>query len=1173
MSDNSIQESGPSWVTGAQAATSDVSDVNYLNDNDFYRDSQYRYQQDYQNAYDADNDFVMTNQEYAEEHLNSTVPPFAYDQAARHVTYRTDYEFSSGLNNTALPGDVTVGLDQQSSAASPMQDCDGVGQYEAGDASQQMMPNEDSPQHPCRDRVVYHACNDRIDNDHHSVVYNSRDPVFEDGTREVTPDQYDEGALSLVQEARDEGLCLDYLAEDPFRPYGLPTPPLTQIEDMPEAYLEAAVEVCHNLQTLEKWEVDREAAGFLADVMALGKDDGIEVLLRDSYPNFGDLRLVEPLLQRDPERELRNLKLDNAVSISTRGIIPFGLDIEKDEAIGWPEDASSLRSQKETEIRAEKLDIGRDVLLHVRELMDLPTFNLREIFDLLLDQGKRRHAVKYMSPPLLPLSQPYSPPRLPGSVQQMPLTSSPEDLIARDLANVSQSIKQMDVAPHPDLDGSMEDLNQGTIDPRLLYSGLESLEDTSSTPNPREKLSQLEVDVPLLAQSSTGTDVSRESKDQPKAVPLPLEICSLLSEPDPDLSIFDSEFAEKDVQAYVDDELIPILEAINNSASNESLDEFDTTIRVPVPPLPANKPKVPWEVYSRADDVASELQAQRAFMAYTRRETLKGERHWSGVSKLERALHWTPFPSRLGKVNLIEEIDDDKSAYRYMAGLGLEGEVDVDVFISGADGLRLLNPSDSDDEELEAADSDDGEEECGDVFTQPKLDPEPQRQMGSDMLQKYGPDQLMHVKLQSAPLLAPMNVTSDTVMQLERTLPLKAHMNVLPKATEPARPSMSALLLKRKLELEQNSQQDAGTSDGADRREAKRHFKPSRVSDLFERGGLVGFLGLQGIRADNVVQPIHQQREPVKPLAPAAIMVAPAVSAQSVAPRQPLPSPAVVEPTRPMRIVVSTQMIANRALVRGLQTMLPNLDMIERDAISAAACSEKDVKASVNADADITLSPASGLVTTTLQKLKQRRLPGQTAFFGVRERISIVAMRYERLTVLINEGGQPGYEGQSSLNALDQRDCDALVDFMAFTYNLDSDINVSYVPGGEGELVQWIAASVSQSATTSNHDLKLLPDETLWERFLRAAGMNAYAAQAILDQLKRSPVYPDASDASIIPSRSVQEAESGLAAFVRMSAEGRVRQFGQMLGGERVLSRVAKAIDGPWMSTEVRREI
>ncbi|KAF2772724.1 hypothetical protein EJ03DRAFT_371647 [Teratosphaeria nubilosa] len=1175
MSEHRTQDSRPSWMTGAHAATFDISDVNYLKANDFYGDSQYQYQQDCQNAYDADNDFVMANQETDEEHLTSTVPPFTYDQATRHVTYRPGYDFSNGLNDMALPDDATVSLDLQNSAASRLHECDGADQYEDGDASQQISPSEDSPQDPYRDRVVQDACDDRIDHNHHSVVYNHCKSVLEDGTGEVTPDQYDDEAPSLVQEARREGLCQDYLAEDPFRPSGLPTPPLTQIEDMPEPCLEAAVDAFHNPGTLEKWEVDKEAAGFLASVMALGKDDGTPVLLlKDFYQNVGDLRLVEPLLRRDPEQELQSLKLHNAVSISTRGIKPFSLDIEKDEAIDWPKDAGSLRSQKETEIRTEKLKVGRDVLLHLRGLMDLPTFNIREAFDLLLDQGKPRHAAKPMTPPLLPLSQPYSPSRLPESMQKMPLTSSPEDLIARELADVSQSITRMDGAPHPALGGGLQDLDQGAIDPKLLYSGLESLQNTSSTPKPRARLSQLEVDVPLLAQSSTATEVSRDSQNQLEAVPLPLEIRSLLSEPDPELSIFDSDFAEKDLQAYVDDELMPIVEAINDSAGNESLDEFDTTITVPVPPTPANEPEMPWEVYSRADDVASEIQAQRALMAYTKRETLKGESHWSGVSKLERALHWAPFPARLGKVNLIEEIDDDKSASRYMADLGLNGEVDVDGLISGADRLRLLDPSDSDDEELETADIDDSDEVCGDDFTHSKLDLEPQRQTGSDMRQKYEQDQLIHVKPQNAPLLAPSNATQDTVMQLQSTLSTKAHMNVLPQSTEPARPSMSALLLKRKVELEQNSQQDAGTSDSADRHEAKRRqFKPSRVSDLFERGGLAAFLDLQGIRADDNVQPIHQKREPVKPLAPAAIMVAPAVSAQSITPREPLPSPAIVEPTRPIQIVASTQMIANRALVRGLQTMLPNLDMIERDAIAAAACGEKNTKASVNTEADITPSPALGLVITTLQKLKQRCLPGQTAFFGVRERIRMVATRYERLTVLISEGRQPEHEGQSSMNALDCRDCDALADFIAFTSSLESDINVGYVPGSEQELTKWIAALISQSATTSNNDLKLLPDETLWERFLRTAGINAYAAQVVLNLLKKNPSSPDASEASSMPLRSVKGAECGLAAFVRMSAEARVRQFGQMLGGERVLSRVARAIDGPWISTGIGSEM
>lgn len=95
-------------------------------------------------------------------------------------------------------------------------------------------------------------------------------------------------------------------------------------------------------------------------------------------------------------------------------------------------------------------------------------------------------------------------------------------------------------------------------------------------------------------------------------------------------------------------------------------------------------------------------------------------------------------------------------------------------------------------------------------------------------------------------------------------------------------------------------------------------------------------------------------------------------------------------------------------------------------------------------------------------------------------------------------------------------------------------------------------------ARYANEQLKLLQEETLWEIFLRQAGLNAFAAQAILAKLKG----PETGDIEMGPRDSV--VYFGLAAFIRMSLQERVHRFERLLGGRNLTERVSKVLDAQW---------
>ncbi|KAF2857105.1 hypothetical protein K470DRAFT_19681 [Piedraia hortae CBS 480.64] len=242
--------------------------------------------------------------------------------------------------------------------------------------------------------------------------------------------------------------------------------------------------------------------------------------------------------------------------------------------------------------------------------------------------------------------------------------------------------------------------------------------------------------------------------------------------------------------------------------------------------------------------------------------------------------------------------------------------------------------------------------------------------------------------------------------------------------------------------------------------------KPRTDSSSLLDQGLSNFIKIRGI----VEKTPERQSKPVKKAAPIPALPRPETDIT------PFPTPALANASRDMQIVVSTSIAAQRSTMRQLKTLLPGLDVIERDSII---------------DADITISPSTGLIMTTLAKIKQRSLPGQAARqVSIRERIAAIALRYEKLVILV--------EGSSSM---DEHDCMAWGDFLGYTAILDAAVQVTHVAS---EPVNWMATYILLHST-ADLGVTLLPEETMWERFLRAGGLNSWAAQYALARLKDQP--------------------------------------------------------------------
>ncbi|GAB1736668.1 hypothetical protein NU219Hw_g8286t1 [Hortaea werneckii] len=831
---------------------------------------------------------------------------------------------------------------------------------------------------------------------------------------------------------------------------------------------------------------------------------------------------MEQVLTTDHELDMQRLEARNTVTIFTNDIEPVPVDIERDEGFQWPSRYACLPTELDCEFASARLDIEKDVVDYLRDIAQ-PTFmNERVIMDGVLKLGKDAQP-NPITPPLLPLSPPLSPAVLPETLQEMELTSEPEDLLAFEAAETEQRLIAADALCSQNHANALFTLNASQsrdIEMAGLYSGLETPIVSSSSPARKTRPQSLKAEVPLLP-----PDILETPNKKARTTSIPEEAHLLVPGPESDVSIVNAEAAYQSSESFLSNVAMPAAEKAMRAVENEELQELDSVARVDVPILDDEKPIPPWEIYI-TPGASRPLDEQIALMALIKKEYLKHDNHWSGGSKLERLVKWDVFSSRLGRVNLHEQFDDDKSAESYMANLTHDDEIDIRGFVTEVQGLRLLDPRDDDEEELVPL----------------KLDEEEETDLQND--RKKPPQDA--------------NTTVRDTSRVARNYAANA------ETAQSDRNDLSSLLQRRKVEfdrLNHSTREHDAPEPVLSATKLTVPHKPeqdgvpvilSHPNELFKEGGIESFLRHQGGQSSNAQYSKMAKKPVIQRAVPAAVMVAPPNDANPPDEKSvQIPSPIIVDGARSMQVIVTARLLANRNLVRALNNMLPGLEMVERCPLPQAEDSE----------ADISISPKSGLLITTLQKLKQRPLPGQKNFSSIRDRITTVSRRYEKLFVLVNEG-RPA-------QTLDERDADAIADLLLFAAaHVESEIEVQYVPGELTAICKWIAAIISSD--NDAQDIKLLAEETTWERFLRVAGLNAFAAQVISAKLQRLGIEGQRDNSSTWASSGFHACASGLSAFISMSVEERVQQFAPLLGGGGVLRRASEVVDGVWSTAQLR---
>ncbi|KAH0491147.1 hypothetical protein TgHK011_002589 [Trichoderma gracile] len=262
----------------------------------------------------------------------------------------------------------------------------------------------------------------------------------------------------------------------------------------------------------------------------------------------------------------------------------------------------------------------------------------------------------------------------------------------------------------------------------------------------------------------------------------------------------------------------------------------------------------------------------------------------------------------------------------------------------------------------------------------------------------------------------------------------------------------------------------------------------------------------------------------------------------------PAPAPQFELPSEKASIIISVDL--PRQILRKMESSWTPEKLIDMDYSRhntqnwlPGAPRPKEFISPLSFEADISLSPSTGIIITNILKVRQRPLPGSQLLAPLRERVQQVSQKYETLIVLVSESNSQG----EVMGTLAPSDTAAYADFVMFAAALDGDVNVQFIPGATITMSSWILAYMcrycSQCVALSRF---LSSEETPWELLLRRAGMNVFAAKVLSKTLFE------------------QAGQSGLAAFLNMPARERVTRYGALLGGEKVLLMTGKVLDRRW---------
>ncbi|MCJ1283286.1 hypothetical protein MMC26_002614 [Xylographa opegraphella] len=936
---------------------------------------------------------------------------------------------------------------------------------------------------------------------------------------------------SILEYARFYGLTVDHRHSHPLAevPQSLST--------ASSVYESDVLEISKDLGTIatERLELEKGAAIFLVSIT--NTKNYASSAGEDSLPKthrVRDLKFELPLLKSDHELDLRQFVGRIVPDLSSERLPLENLKDDLDEGLGLQSSYDELYVKVSAKYSVEKLAIPKDALLYLRDtIQQLKPGDEQPRHDYHFTQYQRSTVRDPITPPLLPMS-PEIVPFVPSSeVGYLDLLSEHSSPFRDELRDLDRSILAEDtIEPNFKSSGSGSKdvtINSDTIED--LYSPLKRTRDPPSPPIiRRSKAACLKVDGPLTPPRSE-LPPPWKSKNVSFSETLVQIIPDLLSQiPNP------KDTSSEDIDRFFAEVVRPIAEQADRWIEQEQLQEADTTIRVKVPIMDFARPIAPWKQFLTEK---RDFKLQGKLLQEIKHDHLSNC-FWPLSGKAERALQWSPFPSNLARVAIEEFIDDDPALEELITQPEL---IDPMTLVWKLDGIRIMDSEDSDTAEIEVG-------HFPETVDMKSLIRKRKMDLQEDMI--------------NSGLVLPSKVVKDDFHDgLSNNYELFGSF-------------FSAL-------------------------SALDHFTSIRTGEVKrKRLETSSYLA----KGTDIARP-----EPHPTInSPAVISIHTPLPSLD---RPPISLPEFIIPSSPRAFVIPTSLLLKRPLFRLIQKLYPTAEFIERDFTLHSTPSVPFVASKQYSkpltptspllhEADIILSPSTGLFLATLAQIAQRPLPGSTGLPPIYDRILHTAPRYESLIILVsdlsaaNTGITTSLAPLRSLHAfcasLPLSTPPSIIFVPASTPTAPSSHHEPLLPLATYTIhlmtTHSLPSEIISLSPTAPTALRLHQEETTWEVFLRRAGLNAFAAQAVLAAL-RPPVLNrewgelDAQAAGTngvsvggvfadrrgwtVKDRCGEESTLwGLAAFVRMGPEERIRRFEGLLGGRGMLERVGRALDERW---------
>jgi hypothetical protein len=703
---------------------------------------------------------------------------------------------------------------------------------------------------------------------------------------------------------------------------------------------------------------------------------------------------------------------------------------------------------------------------------------------------------------------------------QLTILSDPPSLIKEDLEAIEKRIFEQDI-PTPlrkfkvtslhDDSSSDTHVDGETVKLGDIYSPLASLDNTMISPrieSHRVKLEDLNVEEPLTP---------------PILIPAPpkaVHFSNIIEE----MLLDHPSSSRSDIleDSFFNDAFGDAAERAKRQLEQETLIEADSTARVEVPFVDFSLPNPPWKILQEHFTNSTILLAKQKSVIVDIVGTDNPE--WPGVKQLDFQLRWTPFPHNLAEIAVEEDFQSNDATWEVF----VEDPDDSEVIDSSSltwkpPGLRILRDEDDHDEIELGKFKTDNPLDILFLVKKRKMELEEGGSFSQNVAREEAGDAAGSTS----------NVSLVVKQQLRKSTPKPGSFTSAPP----------------KSQLDQTQDQGLSLLLGG---------------PFSTHNSLQNYLELRGSKKPKLMDSFcfatnngqaQTPTQPVESRLPQQDIVQLPTRKPPIAKADPLPSPDIRVPTEPVNIIVASTLLKHRALIKYLEAQIPSLTLLERDFAAhnttvwlPGSVTRSPIASPLASEADIGVSSSTGIVITTLQRIKQKPLPGQKTKPSIRDRVEKVSLRYEKLVVLVSEE-----RTDETTNGLDDNDCLAFSEFVGFTLGLEAAVTVQFVGGGEETLSKWLESAIIQNGPIG--ESILLEEETHWELFLRRAGMNTFAAQEIIIALKA----PDGVD----PSSPTKVGQFGLTAFVEMNREHRINRFCHLCG-KKLLERVSAVVDSKW---------